>query len=98
MRITNQTFRNDQIRLEFVEFENCSFENCTLVYGGYGPISLVGCSFINVHWVFADAARNTILFMQAMYQHGGGGRELIERTLENIRQGSSLGVSGVSTG
>jgi hypothetical protein len=86
LRVQNRVFSHEMIRLDFASYENCRFEHCTLVYSGYGPISMSGCSFIEVKWVFADAAENTLRFLTAMY-HGGdeGGRQLVEQTFNSIR-------------
>ena len=85
-----QTFLDQTIDLDFQKFEDCQFENCKLVYRGFGPVGMGGCSFKNVEWVFADAARNTVSFMTGLYSGAGeGGRELIEGTFENIRRGKS---------
>ena len=71
---------------DFASYENCRFEHCALVYSGYGPISMSGCSFVEVKWVFVDAAQNTLQFLTAMYHSGSeGGRQLVEQTFNNIR-------------
>lgn len=89
MKIKDKEFRNEEVRLDDAEFENCSFDRCTLIYGGSGPVSLVGSSFNNVKWVFADAAQNTLQFMTSLYHGAGeGGRLLVEDTFQNIRRGS----------
>ena len=87
MKISNRTFLNEEIRLDFATFENCRFEGCTLIYGGYGLVSMNGCSFDNVKWVFADAARNTLEFIEAIYRGAGPvGQELVEKVIENIKR------------
>ena len=91
MKISNQSFRKMDIRLDFAEFENCTFEDCKMVYSGYGPVSMVGNTFVNVTWFFADAAQNTIGFLTSVYHGGGdGGRRLVEATIENIRAGKYI--------
>ena len=91
MKISSQTFRNMDIRLDFGDFENCNFEDCKMVYGGYGPVRMVGNTFIKVSWFFADAAQNTIGFLTVMYHGAGdGGRKLVESTFENIKAGKYI--------
>ena len=88
MKIEGRTFQNEEIRLDFGNFENCKFDGCTMIYGGYGPVSMTGCGFSDVRWEFTDAAANTVEFMTSMYRGAGeGGRQLIEATIENIRHG-----------
>lgn len=87
MKIKDQTFKNETIDIDFNHFSNCKFDGCTLVYHGHGLIGLDGCSFNAVKWTFADAAANTLQFMQGIYHGAGeGGKELIETTFNNIRK------------
>ncbi len=85
MRYKGQSFYNIEIRVDFIRFENCSFSNCTLIYGGYSPLVMSNCNFINVNWVFVDAAKNTIEFMRAIYHSGYGGQQLIDKTVQDIK-------------
>jgi DNA-directed RNA polymerase subunit RPC12/RpoP len=86
IRVQNRVFSHEIIRLDFASYENCRFEHCTLIYSGYGPISMSGCSFGDVKWIFADAAENVLRFLTAMYHGGGeGGRQLVEQTFNTIR-------------
>jgi hypothetical protein len=88
MKIKDQTFRNEEIHMDFNHFTNCIFIECSLIYHGYGPIGMDGCSFTNVRWIFSDAAKNTVGFMTALYAGAGeGGKKLIEATFENIKKG-----------
>ena len=85
MRILDQTFEGEEIRIDFVEFQNCTFKNCTFVYGGYGPIVFVGCNFRQARWQFVDAAANTLNFMKILYHHfGEQGRLTVEQTIETL--------------
>ncbi|MBU4234465.1 MAG: pentapeptide repeat-containing protein [Desulfobacterales bacterium] len=81
------TYENITVQLENSEFIECRFINCTLMYSGLGPVSMQGCSFNKVNWVFTGPAQNTLQFMRAIYQGAGeGGKQLIEKTFENIRK------------
>ncbi len=87
-KFIKQTFLDQTIDLDFQVFEDCQFENCKMVYRGFGAVSMGGCSFKKVEWVFADAARNTVSFMSSMYGGAGsGGKELIKRMFEGITKG-----------
>ncbi len=95
MKFVKQTFLEQAVDLDFNLFEDCKFERCKLVYRGFGTVSLAGCSFTEVEWMFTDAAGNTVNFMRGLYHGAGeGGRELIDKTFENIRKGSAPTATG----
>jgi hypothetical protein len=79
-------YRKSTVKLDNNEFVECSFDECTLQYAGEGPVAMIGCTFINVQWVFVDAAQQTLQFLQGLYHGmGEGGRTLVESTFDNIR-------------
>jgi hypothetical protein len=83
--IQNQ-YKNTRVQLDNNEFIECKFENCTMEFSGMGPVSMVGCQFANVSWVFLGAAQNTLNFLNGLYHGmGEGGRKLVESTFDNIR-------------
>lgn len=89
MRYEKEKFSNENIALDFNQFIECEFVDCKLIYRGYGPVDLEGCSFRNVQWIFSDAAGNTIKFMAGIYSGAGeGGKKLIEDTFKNIKTGN----------
>ena len=89
----SNTYTGVRVSLDNQSYENCIFNNCVIEYGGSGPISLVGCSFNGCQWVFTGAAQNTLNFMQVMYhQFGEFGKNMIEATFENIKQGNMPSV------
>ena len=79
-------YRKSMVTLDNNEFIECSFDECTLQYAGTGPVALIGCTFVNVQWVFVGAAQQTLQFLQGLYHGmGEGGRKLVERTFDNIK-------------
>lgn len=79
-------YENTRVLLDNNEFSDCTFVNCIMEYGGTGPVSMVNCKFNNPQWVFVGPAGNTLQFMRAMYQGMGEvGKQLIEKTFENIK-------------
>lgn len=80
-------FKNQMITLDFLSFRDCVFEECTIVFNGFGAISLIGCEFRNCAYEMGGAAANTIDFLTSMYHGVEGGKELIELTFANIRNG-----------
>jgi len=81
------TYKNSTVRLDDNEFVECTFDHCRLIYSGTTPVSLVGCHLINVGWEFDGPANNTIQFLRGVYHGmGEGGRELVERTFDDIRK------------
>jgi hypothetical protein len=87
MEFEDRTFKAETLRLDFCNFRKCKFDGCTMVYGGYGPVALINCSFSDTKWKFVDAAANTVGFMKGIYHGAGaGGRQLIDHTIEGIKQ------------
>jgi len=79
-------YTNSTVKLDNNDFVDCSFDKCTLEYAGEGPVSITGCTFNNVQWVFVGAAQQTLQFLQGLYHGmGEGGRTLVESTFDNIR-------------
>ena len=80
-------YENVTVKLDNNEFIDCQFVNCALKFSGTSPVSLSGCSFANVTWVFSGPAQNTLQFVTEMY-HGMGdqGKKIIEQTFENIKK------------
>jgi len=86
--VSNSTFSNATVDLDFHHFNNCLFENCILVYRGNGPVSMEGCRFLSPRWVFDGSALNTIRYLIALYHGlGEGGQKLVEDLFQQIRQG-----------
>jgi len=84
----NSKFENTEERLDGNRYINCTFKRCHLIYGGTEVVTLEGCGFHECSWSFTDAAERTINFMVGLYHGTGkGGKELIEKTFENIRRG-----------
>jgi hypothetical protein len=89
MKIVEKEFTGEPIHMDFNEFIRCKFKGCTMIYHGFGPVGMVGCSFGEVKWTFVDAASNTIKFMAGIYAGAGeGGKKLIESAFEEIRSGA----------
>jgi hypothetical protein len=90
MRYDKQTFENAIVELDDNEFVACHFESCELVYSGFRPPRITGCSFVRVQITFAGGAENTLRFMADLYASSGAeGRQIIEDTFDTIRRGFS---------
>jgi hypothetical protein len=87
MKFQTRAFKNQDVQLDSNEYINCKFEDCKMIYGAKGLVTLKGCDFINVRWVFTDAASDTLQFLTHLYH--GGGRQIVEQTFENIRTGTA---------
>lgn len=86
MIIKDKTFNREKIDIDFNEFENCTFNLCTMIYHGQGPVGLSNCTFNDVEWNFSGAASRTLNFLNALYHGAGsGGKQLIQKTFENIK-------------
>lgn len=87
MQKSGQSFSNSTEVLDGNEYENCKFDNCQIVYGGGEIPRITNCQFGNCQWQFADAAERTLNFMRQVYHGmGKGGAEIIDATLNAIRQ------------
>jgi hypothetical protein len=84
MRIENSRFSDQRVQVDGNEYIGCRFENCELSYAASAGVGLVDCTFINVKWRMEGAAARTMKFLQAIYH--GGGRELVEKTFDEIRR------------
>ena len=84
MQFKKQVFKNQQVRLDFMAYYGCQFENCAMVYSGFGPVTLTDCEFSQVQWVFSDAAKNTLEFLNALYHNDEVGKQIVMSVLQRI--------------
>lgn len=88
MKISKNTFANEEVILDFHEYEGCTFTNCRFVVLGYGAFALNQCEVTNCEFTFAGPAASTIQTMSTIYNSiGEQGQKLIEGTFETIRNG-----------
>lgn len=93
MIANGQTFTNLRISLDGSIFKGCKFEGCILVFSGVLPISLENNSFDPAcRWEFRGPARETLMFMNALYR--AGGKDLIEGLFNGIRSEGSAAAVG----
>ena len=87
MELANQTFSKSAEVIDGNQYTDCRFENCQMIYRG-GEIPRINkCHFETCTWQFEDAAERTLLFMKFLYHGmGDGGKDLIESTINAIRQ------------
>jgi hypothetical protein len=85
-KIENRTYSKEAVNLDGNEFVNCTFNDCTLVYRG-GPLPrFAGNSIERCVWNFSDAAELTLRFIAGLYQAGEGGKDVVEKIFDQIRQ------------
>jgi hypothetical protein len=84
MRFEDRRYGNELINLNGNDFRRCTFEGSEMIFNGVGPVGLVDCNFINCRWKFEGPASDTVAFMKELYATGGGGKELIVATFNNI--------------
>ncbi len=97
MNHQNQIFRNERVELSGNSYHGCTFENCELVYRGDRSPTFKDNQFLDSVFIFADAAIRTIYFLSNMYHAGAGGREVVEKTFEDIRKGAIHGAVARTT-
>ena len=89
-RVEGKSFTTGIVDLDGKEFVKCRFEDVVLRFSASQTIALHGCQFSGVNWEVAGAAALTLKFLGGIYSGAGpGGKELIEKTFENIRSGLS---------
>lgn len=86
-KIRGGVIEDTEVVIDGNEYTGTQFQRAHVVFGATKPVSLVGCTFNECSFGFAGPAAITLQFMTALYQSGPGGRDLIEMTLENIRNG-----------
>ena len=87
----NQSFIDERVELTGNSYQNCTFERCELVYRGDRSPTFKDNQFVDSVFVFTDSAIRTLYFLANMYHAGAGGREVVEKTFEDIRQGAIHG-------
>ena len=86
MKISKNTFENEEVILDFHEYEGCKFNNCRFVVLGYGPFVLTECEITDCSFSLAGPAFSTIQTLSTIYHSmGEQGKALIEGTFESIR-------------
>jgi hypothetical protein len=93
----NQTFKQQTLVLDGNSFEGCEFQSCTLVFNGVSEVSLTGSQIKDCRWSFDGPAARTLQFMQALYQSGGGGRDLMAETFRRFAAGASSAPAAAGT-
>jgi hypothetical protein len=87
MEITGKTMSDATEVIDGNQYSDCRFKNCTMVYRGGEIPHITGCEFDNCSWHFDGAAERTLIFMRQMYHGmGAGGAQLIESTINALRQ------------
>ena len=84
MKFTNKPFKKETVNLNGNQFDHCTFINCELIFNGVGSVGLTNCSFNHCRWTFQGPAADTVAFMKALYSMGGGGKDLIVQTFNDI--------------
>ncbi len=97
MNYVDKTFENKRIELHGKTFTGCTFTNCKLVYDGDRSPTFSNNTFIETKFIFTGAALRTLYFLGNMYHAGEGGREVIDSTFADIRNGDVHGHEVMTT-
>lgn len=83
-----ETFIDQTIVLDGVQYDRCRFIECRMVYRGSDDVLITDCSYLQCEWVFEGAADRTLLYLDALYHgFGGDGKNLVEAIFDSIRGG-----------
>ena len=85
MNYLNETFENERVELHGNSYHNCTFKHCELVYDGDRSPTFHDNEFIDSVFVFTGSALRTLYFLGNMYGAGGGGREVVEKTFDDLK-------------
>jgi hypothetical protein len=66
------------------------------VYNGISDVRLNASTLNDCQWTFDGPAARTLQFMQALYQSGGGGRDLMAETFRRFAAGATPNTSNTS--
>ncbi len=87
-KIIGEVFHSRTVDIDNKEFINCKFINSTLRYSANGPFVMTGSSLEGSKFSLAGPASTTLKYLSEVYQgFGSDGKQFIEDTFENIRQG-----------
>ncbi len=87
----DKLFKNERVELAGHFFHGCTFENCELVYNGDRSPTFTDNKFVDSVSIFVGAATRTLYFLSNIYYAGSGGREVMEKTFAEIRDGTIHG-------
>ena len=91
MNFVDENYENERIDLHGKAFRGCTFTNCELVFDGDRPPTFDNNKFIDTVFIFTDAAVRTLYFLGNIYHAGEGGKEVIDQTFRDIRDGAIHG-------
>lgn len=78
-----QTFSDETVSVDGVQFKNCTFEEVALLYGGGDLPEFVNCQFDGVSLQFSGEAANTMQFLSRI--RGRGFASAVDRILAAAR-------------
>ena len=91
MQYRDKTFRNERVELDGKMFHNCEFDNCELVFTGDRPPTFSDNRFVDTVFVMTDHATRTLYLLSNIYHAGEGGKEIVEKLFDEIRNGEIHG-------
>ena len=90
--IADQMFKNERIELHGNIYHRCTFEKCELVYDGDRSPTFKDNEFVDTVFVFRGPATRMLYLLANIYHAGEGGREVIEKTFNDIRDRNFSGT------
>lgn len=66
----NETYRDEEIVLDYHKYVECTFTECTIVYHGNGPTAADECKFEDCQFDFRESASSTFNTLRSFF-HGG---------------------------
>lgn len=91
MQHHDETFRDERVELHGRFFHRCTFEHCELVFDGDRPPSFGDNVFRDCTFALTGAAARTMYMLQTLHGTGAGGRDVVERLIDDVRTQSLYG-------
>lgn len=67
---TQETFREEDVILDYHKYVGCTFQDCSIIYHGDGPTAADECAFQNCRFDFRSSASSTFNTLRSFF-HGG---------------------------
>jgi hypothetical protein len=86
-----QTYKDQTIRVDGIQFIDCTFEHCELEFAGEALPLFQRCKLVDVSWNLVGHAAATIQFLEMLDNaFGEGGKQFVNLVFEVIRHRNEL--------
>lgn len=65
-KVSGKVLEGKRLVLDYLKLEDVVMEDCEIVYFGFGPITMNGCSMIRCRFTLSSHAANTMKYLQCI--------------------------------